>query len=390
MSVDVGLPTARIVLRKGAAMEALFLSETKAVLSTEMRNALPDSAFACITGSGDSKQRKYPHHHADGSIDLPHLRNALSRLAQDDTTSCGAGHLRAHAKAEGIGQENKHMDMALKWAGPDTIEGLAIPFGGPEDRDTDGEYFTKDTDLCIEWFGKSGRPILYDHGTDKSVGPAVIGRQTEYEIRDEGVWAQAQLNRNARYRKAIDSLIEQGALGYSSGAMAHLVTKNASGLLTRWPWVELSPTPIPSHPGTLGIHYVKSSDLIAHMQAVEVEIPDPLKAALTALDEWADSRDESLPAGVKFADHADRLLDDVSAFRDRVSGLGELRGKAGRVLSAATRERLASHPVALRQLADDLDELLASTDAGKSALISAILAAEVARARRFVSEGEPS
>jgi len=75
-------------------------------------NDLPDTAFACIDAGGDKdgdgktvprSLRHYPHHGADGAIDAPHLRNALSRLGQTDTTSCGASHLRRNAEAEGMG-----------------------------------------------------------------------------------------------------------------------------------------------------------------------------------------------------------------------------------------------------------------------------------------------
>ena len=85
---------------------------------------LPDSAFACIDDAG----RHYPHHGADGEVDLPHLRNALSRVAQEDTTSCGVAHLRSHASAEDVG-EAKSLS-AVRFVGRDTIEGLAIPYGG--------------------------------------------------------------------------------------------------------------------------------------------------------------------------------------------------------------------------------------------------------------------
>lgn len=259
---------------------------------------------------------------------------------------------------------------AVKFTAPDTIEGFAMPFG----FDTDGETFTPDTDFCFDWFGKSGRPFLFEHGFDADLKSQVMGRQTDYEMRPEGVWAKVQLDRNVRYRKAIDKLVEQGAIGFSSGAMPHLATKNAKSEITRWPWVELSGTPIPAHPGTM-VHYVKSADAIAHLAAVEVDIPDPLKAALSALDEWAESRDDSgLPAGLKFADNADRLLVDVEAFRDRIASLSGLRGKSGRVLSTATRDRLLRHPASLRELADDLDQILSEADAGKSASLEELLA----------------
>ena len=82
-------------------MAALYANEPAAkAWSSSYITSLPDSAFACVDTSG----RHYPHHDRSGKLDLPHLRNALSRLAQDDTTSCGASHLRAHAKAQGIGK----------------------------------------------------------------------------------------------------------------------------------------------------------------------------------------------------------------------------------------------------------------------------------------------
>jgi len=58
-------------------------------------NDLPDSAFALILLGGSNDEsgrttprslRKFPHHRADGSIDLPHLRNALARVSQSDLT----------------------------------------------------------------------------------------------------------------------------------------------------------------------------------------------------------------------------------------------------------------------------------------------------------------
>jgi hypothetical protein len=364
-----GLYTAQVVPR-ARPVEAFVLAEW----SASYINDLPDSAFAYIEPGGEKDEsgrtaprslRHFPHHDAGGDLDLPHLRNALSRGPQSDVWPKGRQHLESHATAEQVGGRKS---LALKFTGPDTIEGLAFPFG----YDTDQETFTKDTDLCIDWFGESGRPVLYDHGLDGQMKASVVGRQNEYEIRAEGIWAQSELKRNIRYRKAIDELIAAGALGYSSGAMNHLASKNAKGEITRWPWVELSLTPIPAHPGSL-VHYVKSSDAIAHLEAVEIEIPDPLKAALTALDEWAQNRDDDgLPDGLKFAEHADRLLAEVTAFRDRAESISDLRAKSGRVLSASTRERLMRHPASLRELADDLDGLLSEADATKAADLVAL------------------
>lgn len=251
---------------------------------------------------------------------------------------------------------------AVKFVAPDTIEGPIFQFGR---IDTDGEQFTPDTDFCLEWFGKSGRPVLYEHGLDPDLKSAVIGRQTDYEVRAEAIWAQSELNRHARYRKTVDAMIEQGIIGYSGGAMPHLARKSRTGQITRFPWVEASLTPTPSEPANLGVYYVKSADALAHMAEVDIDVPAPLKAALAALDEWAESRDtDSLPDGLKVADLIDRLSVDGPAW---VKARLDWYAKSGRVLSAATRERLVRHPASLRELADDLDELLATADAPKEA-----------------------
>lgn len=98
------------------------VDETRAEWSTAYVNDLPDSSFACVDGAG----RHYPHHNADGNLDLPHLRNALSRVAQDDTTSCGVAHLRAHARAEGIGETRSEDDApGVPGDEPDPGEGPA-------------------------------------------------------------------------------------------------------------------------------------------------------------------------------------------------------------------------------------------------------------------------
>jgi len=85
---------------------------------TSYINDLPDSAFAVISKGGHKDEqgktvprtlRHLPHHKADGSLDLPHLRNALARLSQTDLTpeerAEAKRHLCAHAKEAGIESE---------------------------------------------------------------------------------------------------------------------------------------------------------------------------------------------------------------------------------------------------------------------------------------------
>ncbi len=257
---------------------------------------------------------------------------------------------------------------------PDRFEGLAIPFGGPiGGKDLDGETFTKDTDLCLAWFGDSGRPQLYGHGLNSATKAEVVGRQTGLDLRDDGYWIQGELDKSSRYRAAIGKLIDAGALSLSSGAMQHLVVTGKDGRIERWPWVETSFTPTPSN-AFAAVYAVKSADLIDHMAAADITIPDPLAAALKALDEWAAIRDDGLPAGSSYADESDRLLDALKAFVERTQGLADLRAKSGRTLSAANRDRLSgqadaivSAMDAMKATAADMRALLSATDpqAGK-------------------------
>lgn len=66
--------------------------EQAATLSTTSRNDLPDSSFAC------PEKRKYPVKHKDGSIDLPHLRNAMARVSDPNNDQCGKDVIMSLAK----------------------------------------------------------------------------------------------------------------------------------------------------------------------------------------------------------------------------------------------------------------------------------------------------
>lgn len=271
--------------------------------------------------------------------------------------------------------------LAVKRSGADSIEGLAIPFG----YDVDGESFTPDTDFCIDWFGKAGRPFLFDHGLDSTLKSQVMGRQVDFETRAEGLWAQVQLDRNVRYRKALDQLIDEEAIGFSSGAMPHLATKNKKGEITRWPWVELSGTPIPAHPGALNVHFVKSAELFERFEAVGTEIPI---LALKALASWADDRDAA-PDTESLDDKAGRVSAAIDEFRGHARAAAAMRTKAGRILSAANRERIAkaidSKSAVLAAYAD-LEALLTETDPaegtkGSDAIRRELLAYQALEAR---------
>jgi hypothetical protein len=303
-----------------------------AVLTTEARNALPDSAFACITGSGDSKERKYPHHSASGAIDLPHLRNALSRLAQDDTTSCGAAHLRAHAKAEGIGQKAM-IEVKASLIDNDHFRLLAIPFGGPiKGRDLDGEYFTKRTDIKADWFTQ--RPVLWHHGSDALMGDAVVGKATDLTLEEDGWWVDVWLEHGQKRADLIKRLAARAPLYGSSGTIGYLKKASLTGEILTWPYVEQTLTTSPQN---------------------SYSVLRPAKAVLEDFDSAEIPLDGAFKAWLGD-------LDALGADLTPTSGRSAATAKAGRVLSALSERRLREALAAMQQTLDELAAASQSTE----------------------------
>lgn len=142
------------------------------------------------------------------------------------------------------------MPDAVKFADTEEtiIQGLAIPFDGPFNggKDLDGEFFTKSTDFCMDWYADI--PLLYHHGRDKRLERTVIGRVKTREITDEGVWVEAQLDASSKYFEGIKRLVKAGKLFFSSGSTPSLVvTDRKSGEIKVWPWIEQTLTPTPSN-----------------------------------------------------------------------------------------------------------------------------------------------
>ncbi len=190
------------------------------------------------------------------------------------------------------------------------IEGWGIPFGGPvAGRDLDGEFFDAKTEFHFDWF-PDGRPMLYDHGTDPDVGLSIVGRQTEYKVvEDIGVWVSAQLNLAHQYAKAILELIDKKALGFSSLAMRHLISKEPSGRIATWPWIEQTLTVHPANPTAT----IESAKALGHMKTLGLSVPASMmqksKKAITLPDGMSiDDAQQAIRATIR--DEYPALFDD--------------------------------------------------------------------------------
>lgn len=170
-----------------------------------------------------------------------------------------------------------YFGSAVKALGGGRVGGWLVEFSDPTTQtgmpDLDREYFTKHTDYDIENGQKA--TVYYDHGLDPTLKTRKIGRGT-MEIRDAGVWFEAQLELRDDYEKGIYKLAELGKLGWSSGTAPHLVTRkksvNDTVEIMSWPLGnDASLTPMPASP----------SNQVQAMKSVETPT---LKALLDDLE----------------------------------------------------------------------------------------------------------
>lgn len=194
-----------------------------------------------------------------------------------------------------------HTELKVSPSGE--VEGWGIPFGGPlaDDSDIDGERFSKDTDFHFDWF-PHGRPMLYDHGTDRKLGLDLIGRQTEHEVIDDvGVWVKGQINMSHRYAEAVMGLIGEGKIGFSSLAMRHLVEKDRKGNILEWPWIEETLTVHPANPMATIDEFKMSVTFGDAMKQLGLDIPEGITQPPTG-------KAIELPDGMSTDDLRDALL----------------------------------------------------------------------------------
>ena len=137
------------------------------------------------------------------------------------------------------------------------VGGYLIVWGDSAQRDLQGEYFTPQTELGLDWY--EHRPMLYHHGLDGKVKAAVIGMIDTLRADETGLWAEGQLDLHHRYVHAVRRLVDRGILNWSSGSLPHLVEVATDGHIKRWPVVEGSLTPTPAEPRHTDVQTIKSA-----------------------------------------------------------------------------------------------------------------------------------
>ena len=274
------------------------------------------------------------------------FNNAISERAggaASETAAFRIAHSAANncmgAKESNVGDKT----MAVKFAdGSDNvIEGIGIPFGGPfGGSDLDGERFTKGTDFALDW--EISRPLFYNHMLDETVGRKQIGKVLEHEITDDGVWVKAQLDKRTRYYGMVKELIEQQALGFSSGAWPHLVKTASDGEIKEWPWWEMSLTPTPANPDAV-VYSIKATDVLEDVRLSKPTdaLDAAVKAAIAAVTNESEAEVPQGSAATATSEpRTERVRAEFKAWIAETADRAEFRAKSGRELSKRNLETL--------------------------------------------------
>lgn len=136
--------------------------------------------------------------------------------------------------------------LAAKALDNDRFGGYLCLWGDESTKDLGGEFFTPRTAELTSVFDALGHlPAIYHHAGDDTIKSAVIGLIDTMEQDESGMWVEAQAQLAKAYKQYIKPLIDQSALGWSSGALPRARKVAKSGEITRWPIMEGSLTPTP-------------------------------------------------------------------------------------------------------------------------------------------------
>lgn len=159
--------------------------------------------------------------------------------------------------------------VAVKATGKNTIKGYLALWGDPDTVDIESEFFTGEKSPlgATDFWDKSlalPRPLTWSHAQDKATKQiAQVGALVELGDDDVGRWYVAQLDLSHRYRKAIDKLVSQRAIGTSSDSAPQYVIRQpvskGATWLKQWPLFAAALTTTPCEPRMIGsVDYFKS------------------------------------------------------------------------------------------------------------------------------------
>ncbi len=231
------------------------------------------------------------------------------------------------------------------------VEGFLVVFSDENSPDISEfrDYFDVETDFDIEAGAKSA--VYYEHGLDSTLKRRKLGRGT-MEIKDAGVWIDAQLNLRDEYEKAVYELAQKNKLGWSSGTAPNLVERerksNGSHHVKHWPLgIDASLTPQPAEPRTSAITSIKS---------YRAQLGLPPRQSLPVKGLLKDKLAEQTPSWWQLQDILREVLKDIAnaARASKVTGVElDVTTKVKEVLAEYTEELLPSLVSQIEDFAKD-------------------------------------
>ena len=219
----------------------------RAVWTAAYIDSLPDSSFLYVEDGGKKdgenktvprSLRHFPYKDDAGSIDLPHLRNALARIPQSDLpadvksrVTTKAQRLLAGENSDTSGRDNPPRENLVRGMFPSDMElrdaGEAMPTLA-------GHFsvFDEWTEINSSWEGnflerispnafdktfsenRKNMRVLFNHGKDPSVGNKVLGPIADLGVDERGAWYDVPLFDTSYNRDLLPGL-QAGVYGAS-------------------------------------------------------------------------------------------------------------------------------------------------------------------------------
>jgi hypothetical protein len=186
---EKGMPCSKVDCPEcGATMEG---KEQKATWSSAYIGDLPDSSFLYVDSDG---KRHLPYKDAGGKVDLPHLRNAISRLGQPATgtgenawlTEALRKRLLARAKRLLESQKKSLFDRAVDWL----KEAVGVT-DEPEPEHNNTFLVWKQDNGCYRWLA-----VYSNKFRDEDLVPEILSESAHRDFVkavDAGDWPMPEL-----------------------------------------------------------------------------------------------------------------------------------------------------------------------------------------------------
>lgn len=237
------------------------------------------------------------------------------------------------------------------------VGGYLVRFSDAEHKDLDGEYFTPETYLGSK--DGDGVDTYFHHGKTLNL-PDTVADEVKAEVkaladyvfapikttRDAiGIFAEVVLDMAKQYEEMVHGLVKQGKLGWSSGAISHLVRKESDGQLKRWPIGEASLTPTPCEPLNRAIPVKSLANIDFKMfgkkSTLDEETGTPSSDEIKQFLESPEGQEflKGITESESF-ESFDSAVSELEKFAQKMQSNHDNRVKDGRVLSASNRAKV--------------------------------------------------